>query len=187
LDCGLHVPLAGGSGKGSNATALGAVRTYARLADGAVFGYATWIDAVKAGRTFVTNGPLLNFTADGAGPGTVLRIPPERRRIPVRIEAKGTDGFDRVELLLNGSVVASKEASGNRQSAVLEVELAPDATAWLTARCWGRDRLPDGQCVYAHSSPIYLKKEGSALAPSAETAAPLLAVLDRTLDWVSRE
>ena len=187
LDCGLRIPLAGGSGKDSNAIALGAVRTYARLADGQPFGYAAWIDAMKAGRTFVTNGPLLSLTADGSGPGSVLRIPPEGRRIPVRIEARGTAAFDRVELLLNGSIVASREASGNRQSALLEVELAPTENAWLAARCWGRDRLPDGQCVYAHTSPIYLQAEGPPMAPASAMAEPLVAVLDRTLDWVEKQ
>ena len=186
LDSGLHLPLVGGSGKDSNAIALGSVRTYARLEDGQTFGYATWIDAVKAGRTFVTNGPLLTMTADGFGPGSVLTLTPEGRPIPVRIEAKRTVPIDRVELLLNGAIVASKETSGNRQSAVLETELLPTSSAWLAARCWGKDRLPDGQCVYAHSSPIYLKN-GGPLLPPPESFAPLLAVLDRTLDWVVRE
>ncbi len=187
LDCGLRVPLAGGSGKDRNSVALGAVRTYAHLAEGQPFGYTAWIDAVKAGRTFITNGPLLTIIADGCGPGTTLRLPPEGRRIPVRIEVKSTAPFDRVELLLNGGVVATKEASGNRQYALLEVELEPKETAWLAARCWGRDRLPDGQYVYAHSSPIYFKAEGSPLAPSAETAAQLLTILDRTMEWVTKE
>ncbi len=187
LDCGMHVPLVGGSGKDSNAIALGAVRTYAHLPDGQTMGYAAWIDAVKAGRTFVTNGPLLTLTADGSGPGAVLKLLPQGRRIPVRIEARGTAGFDRVELLLNGSIVASKQASGNRQYALLEVELAPTETAWLAARCWAKDRLPDGQCVYAHTSPIYLEMEGKPLSSPPESVTPLLAILDRTLDWVVRE
>jgi hypothetical protein len=192
LDCGLRVPLAGGSGKDSNAIALGAVRTYAHLAEGQPLSYATWTDAVKAGRTFVTNGPLLSVTADGCGPGSVLQQPPEGRRVPVRVEAKGTAPFDCVEVLLNGSIVASKEASGNRQYAVLEVELAPAGSGWLAARCWGRERLPDGQCVYAHSSPIYLGSEprpsgSGATVPPPATAGPLVDVLDRTLDWVKKQ
>jgi hypothetical protein len=187
LDCGLRVPLVAGSGKGSNMTALGAVRTYAHLAEGQPLSYAAWIEAVKAGRTFVTNGPLLTLTADGSGPGTTIRLPSEGKRLPIRIEARGTAAFDRVELLVNGAIVASKEASGNRQSAVLEVEIAANENAWLAARCWGREHLPDGQCIYAHTSPIYLKAEGPSLTPSRETTAPLLAILDRSIDWVQRE
>jgi hypothetical protein len=187
LDCGLRVPLAGGSGKDSNAVALGAVRTYARIADGQSFSYTTWVDAVMAGRTFVTNGPLLTVTADGHGPGSAIRVPPEGRGVPIRVEARWTDGFDRIELLFNSSVVATKEASGNRQSTVLETEFTPTCGGWLAARCWAHARLPDRQCPYAHSSPIYFHAEGRPLVPSQETAAPLLAVLDRTRDWVLKE
>jgi hypothetical protein len=187
LDCGLRISLAGGSGKDSNAVALGAVRTYARIADGQEFSYPTWVDAVKAGRTFVTNGPLLTFAADNHGPGSLIHVPTNGRSIPVRVEAHWTDAFDRVEVLFNSSVVAAKEASGNRQSAVLETEFRPTRGGWLAARCWAQARLPDQQCVYAHSSPIYFHAEGRPLVPSPETAAPLLAVLDRTLNWVLNE
>jgi hypothetical protein len=187
LDCGFRVPLAGGSGKDSNAIALGSVRTYARLEPGQEFGYAAWIEAVRAGRTFVTNGPLLSLTAEGRGPGTVLAKSPGQM-IPVRVEAQGMVPFDQVEVLLNGHVVLSKEASGNRLAARIEAEL-PVASGWLVARCWSRDRLPggEGQCVYAHTSPVYLVVDQQPLRPERATVAPLAAVLDRTLAWSARE
>src|SRR5262249_54309130 len=68
LTCGARLALVGGSGKDSNAVALGAVRTYARLAPGEAFGYGAWIEAVRVGRTFVTTGPLLTLEV---GEGTV--------------------------------------------------------------------------------------------------------------------
>ena len=43
----------------SNRVLLGSPRTYARLQAGQEFTYKAWIEAVRAGRTFVTNGPLL--------------------------------------------------------------------------------------------------------------------------------
>ena len=47
------------SGKASNQELLGRPRTYARLPAGTAWSYASWIEAVRAGRTFVTLGPLL--------------------------------------------------------------------------------------------------------------------------------
>jgi hypothetical protein len=187
LACGLRVPLTGGSGKDSNAVALGAVRTYARLPQGEALSYAAWIEAVRAGRTFVTNGPLLSLTVEDQGPGAIVEAPPEGRRLRVRAEAQGTAPFDRLEVLADGEVIADKEASGNRQSAVLEVEHAPAGSGWLAARCWGRERLADGQCVYAHASPVYVQAERRPVRPSGEAVAPLLAALDRTLAWVANE
>jgi hypothetical protein len=184
LDCGLRVPLVGGSGKDSNAVALGAVRTYAWLGPGQEFGYGPWVEAVRAGRTFVTNGPLLTLTVEGQGPGAVL-TPEAGRPLWLRAEARSGVPFDRLELLAGGAVLAGREVSGNRQSALLEAELPVEGSTWVAARCWGRDRLPDGQCVYAHTSPAYLAVEGSALRPHPATVGPLLAVLDRTLAWVA--
>jgi hypothetical protein len=187
LDCGLRVPLAGGSGKGSNAVALGAVRTYARIPPGEALSYAAWVEAVRAGRTFVTNGPLLSLTVEGQGSGTVIEAPREGRRVRVRAEAQGSAPFDRLEVLADGEVIADKEASGNRQSAALEVEHAPAGGGWLAARCWGREKLADGQCVYAHTSPAYVQAEGRPVRPLSETVAPLLAILERTSEWVAGE
>jgi hypothetical protein len=53
-NAGVPIPLVGASGKDSNRTPLGAMRTYARC-EGS---YKSWVEAVKAGRTFITNGPL---------------------------------------------------------------------------------------------------------------------------------
>lgn len=187
LGCGLRVPLAGGSGKDSNAVALGSVRTYARIPQGEALSYSAWIEAVRAGRTFVTNGPLLSLSVEGGGPGGIIMTPAEGRRVRVRAEAQSTVPFDQLEVLSDGEVIAEKEASGNRQSAVLEVEHVPAGSGWLAARCWGRERLADGQCVYAHTSPVYVRMEGRPVRPSADTVAPLLAALDRTLGWVANE
>jgi hypothetical protein len=187
LDCGLRVPLVGGSGKESNAVALGAVRTYARLGSGEDFGYGPWVEAVRAGRTFVTNGPLLTLEVDGQGPGAVFDRPAGSGPLRVRAEARGAVPFDTLELLADGIVIASKEASGNRQAAALEADWHTEQSGWLAARCWGRDRLADGQCAYAHTSPVYAVVDGRPPRADPHAAAALRAVLDRTLDWVDQE
>ncbi|HEY3790073.1 MAG TPA: hypothetical protein VGL71_14530, partial [Urbifossiella sp.] len=56
---GFRIPLIGGSGKDRNGISLGQMRTYARLKEGEAFSYKAWIEAVRTGRAFVTNGPLL--------------------------------------------------------------------------------------------------------------------------------
>lgn len=53
-NAGIGIPLVGSSGKDGNRTPLGATRTYARC-EGSL---KSWVEAVKSGRTFVTNGPL---------------------------------------------------------------------------------------------------------------------------------
>lgn len=190
LDCGFRVPLTGGSGKNNNTTALGAVRTYARLGAESEFNYAAWIEALRAGRTFVTNGPLLTLTVEDRDPGAVLTLPAGGKRVRVRAEVRSAVPIDQLEILGNGQLLAVKPASGNRQAALLEIEPNIAASGWLAARCWSRERLPggaDGQVVYAHTSPVYFLVEGQSLRPAPATVAPLLAVLEEACTWVDRD
>jgi hypothetical protein len=150
---------------------------------------AAWIEALRAGRTFITNGPLLFLTVNDQPPGTVLTTPTEGGTVRVRMEARSLVPFDQLELLVNGRIQASKTASGNRQSAVMETEVPLKESAWLAARCWSKEQLlgGDGQCVYAHTSPIYVVVGTQRLRPTAETIAPLDRVLEQTQGWVMRQ
>ena len=75
LNGGLRIPLVGGSGKTNNRTVLGRRRTYAHLQPGQELTYKNWTDAIRAGRTVVTNGPLLSFTVNDHAPDAVLDLP----------------------------------------------------------------------------------------------------------------
>jgi len=105
------------------------------------------------------------------------------------MEARSRVAFDQLELLVNGCIRASKTASGNRMSAILETEVTLTESSWMAARCWGHETLPGdaGQCVYAHTSPVYLRVEGKPIRPGPETLAPLVKILDRTEEWVRRQ
>src|SRR5262249_35027162 len=141
LDAGLRVPLAGGSGKDSNGIALGSMRTYARLRPGEEFTYRTWVEAVRAGRTFVSNGPLLTLTVDDQDPGTVLARE-TGGVVRVRAEARGLVPFERLEVIRNGQVVADATASGSPTRAVVEAEVPVVEGGWLATRCRGSATVP---------------------------------------------
>ena len=89
LDCGLRPVLVGGSGKNSNAVPLGAVRTYARLPSGQELDAPGWIEAVRGGRTYITNGPLLSLNVNDSGPGGAVNLQPGQS---VRICAEARSG-----------------------------------------------------------------------------------------------
>jgi hypothetical protein len=181
LACGLRLPLIGASGKDSNLVALGSVRTYARVEQQQDFSYGTWIEAVRAGRTFVTAGPLLSFSVNGLDPGAVLSLRDERQTGRVAFEARSVTPFDRVELLYNGDVVATCEADSNHRSAATECEIPLNKSGWLAVRCL------KGAAVCAHTSPVYVRIDGQPSRVRSETIAPLIAVLDRTIHWVQNE
>lgn len=186
LNAGLRIPLVGGSGKDSNSQAVGAVRTYARLQERQDFDYPVWIEAVRAGRTFATNGPLVFLEVGGAGPGDVIRVEPGTT-VSLRASAGSNVRIDRLELLVNGVVAASQEASGNPSSASVEMQWTAADSAWLAARCWSRERLPDGQCPFAQTSAAYVDVAGRPFEPRRSVVETLLADLDALAEWVRRQ
>jgi hypothetical protein len=185
LNAGLRVPLVGGSGKDSNGSVLGGMRTYARLQPGEELTCKNWIEAVRAGRTFATNGPLLNFTVNGQSPGGVLDL---SAATPVRIraEARSIVPFERLEVLHNGVVIAATAATGSPTAAALDAEVPLSAGGWVAARCQGKQQLfhrPANQRVFAHTSPLYVQLEGKRIPADAGAVAALTGHLDRMLDW----
>jgi hypothetical protein len=189
LDAGMRVPLAGGSGKDGNGIALGSMRTYARLRPGDEFNYKTWVEAVRAGRTFVTNGPLLTLTADGQDPGAVLT---RQAGDVVRVRAEGRSlvPFERLEVLCNGRVVAEAAASGDPAAAAVEVEVPVGEGGWLAARCRGSATVPHrpaSQRIFAHTSPVWLEAAGRPRRVEPGAAAQLALELHRMVEWARHE
>ncbi|HEY7326114.1 MAG TPA: CehA/McbA family metallohydrolase [Gemmataceae bacterium] len=184
LDTSQRLPLVGSSGKNSNAVALGALRTYARLEPNQGFSYGAWIEAVRAGRTFVTKCPLLSLAVNGQEPGSVLSLPSAGQRARIEVEARSVSPFSRIECLYNGEVVAAGDTDGERRVAVIDAEVSIARSGWLAARCLDSD---GSSTICAHTSPVYAQVEGSPVRPDRDTMTPLLAVLDSSLSWVERE
>ena len=184
LNCGSRVPLTAGSWKANIHTALGDLRTYARLVPGEEFTYKNWIEAVRAGRTFVTNGPLLTFTVNDLDPGAVIDLPADApRKVRIRAEARSIVPFERLELVVNGDAVACTEASGDPASALLEGDFEVPGTCWMAARCSG----PAREHGSAHTSPIYIQVQGQPFPVDIISLALLVERLDKMLAWVENE
>src|SRR5262249_31779347 len=165
LNAGVRLPLACGSGKSDSSGPAGAVRTYARLAQGQHLGYETWIEAVRAGRTFVSEGPLLLFLVNGADPGNQLAS--VTAPVRVRAELLGRYLVDRIEIVANGEVVAE----GNSP---LEAETG--TAGWWAARCVSGGRIT------AHTSPVY-SSLGAPRALRKEAVNYLANHFRLMLDW----
>ena len=181
LDAGFVVPLVGAGGKDNNGLALGSMRTYASLPLEAPFSYTSWIDAIRAGRTFVTNGPLLSFTINGSVPAKAMEVVP----LQLRAEAKSLTPFDQLELLWNGDVIASARPNGALPCrAMVELDFTPKENGWLAARCRGDALIPSRpapQRVFAHSSAVAIGQSGNALAIRS-----LAAELDGFLEYAKK-
>jgi hypothetical protein len=190
LNCGLRIPLVGGSGKDGNGLALGSMRTYAHLQPGEEFNYRNWIEAVRAGRTFATNGPMLSFHVNDQEPGAALALASPEQKVRVRAEAQSIVPFEHLEIVANGAVVASRPAGEQAAATVLEAELTLPASGWVAARCRGSQLLfhrPGNQRVFAHTSPVYVTVADQPASADPKAVTALLGHLERMLEWSQRE
>lgn len=129
----------------------GAVRIYTRV-NGAPTVYRI-AAAIKAGRNFVTSGPLILFRAGKHEVGDVVKAPAK-----VTAEVQAWPAGTKVEVIRNGEVV--RTIDGGRGT----FEIDERDTAWYVARALGAD---DTQV--AITNPIYF--EGASYrAPVAAVA-----------------
>ncbi len=171
LNCGYFVPAVGGTDKMSTDTAVGTVRTYARVSRNRGFTYPAWLDAVRSGDTFVTYGPLLEFTVDGKRPGG--RIAMKRSGGTVDVEwnvASVTIPMTRVDLVINGEVRQSRRVRRTQDAGHWSVRL--DSSSWLALLV--RGHYPEKpEIVAAHSSPVMAAVEGTRFFAAADAVTIL--------------
>jgi hypothetical protein len=164
LNAGIRLPLVGGSAKDSNRIALGEMRTLTPPAAT----YEDWIEHVRVGRAYVTNGPFLTsgLGDDGWFFAQVMSVVP----------------FERVEVVANGRVIASTPAdpADDVTVATVEVENPLPAGGWVAARCLGaKSDLYPHVPVFAHTSPVYV---GETRQPDA--VAAVRRDIEGVRDWV---
>jgi hypothetical protein len=182
LNCGFRLAATGGSAMGVMAVPLGYGRTYSKL--DAPLSEAGYLNAIRAGRTFATNGPMLILTANGLDSGAVIDYPIDSDE-PVWIKAdlRSIQRIDSLELLYNGKVIKRIELKDELPSPVLRASAAmgikPLRSGWVAARAIFTN--PDGHLRQAHTSPVYIPVDGKPIASKAD-AQYMIRWIDRLLE-----
>lgn len=179
LNCGFRVSASAGTDCFLNRITSrlpGSDRVYVNV--GGAFTHDRWVEGLRAGRTFVTNGPMLEFSADGQGPGEALRI---EAGVGVRIRARATSQFplDRIEVVQDGKVVASARAVGDRLSVEIDQVVPFERSGWVALRALGpaHPDLPAASS-FGHTGVIFVEVAGRP-ADAREDATYFLAWIDR--------
>ena len=182
LNCGYRVAVAGGTDKMSACTALGWTRTYALLDRARPFDYDNWAGAMRAGRTFSTNGPLIDMTVDGLRIGDAIDMSAAGGTVEVAAHAESVWPLGLIEIVFNGRVVAAQEASRGTKSIRIATRLAVDRSGWIAARCCGYDKHPAAYLA-AHTSPVYVRC-GDTRAFDGEAAEHMLALVEGGIEYL---
>jgi hypothetical protein len=184
LNCGFRLPTAAGTDFMGNYASLrgpvGLNRVYAEVEPGPLK-IEPWLAAIKAGRTFATNGPLLRFSLDGQGIGGEVRLE-KKQEVHFSAELFSMVPVDHLQIVCNGRVARELALDSNRTSAHVDGSILLDASGWCVLRAFSDkaeypilDLYP-----YATTSPVYVSVAGAAVRSAAD-AAYFVAWVDRLI------
>jgi hypothetical protein len=190
LNGGYRLPLVGGTDKMSSEVPVGLYRTYVRIPD-EPFTYESWCRHLRAGRTFHSGGPLIDFTVDGHQIGDTITLLGNGGNVEVEASAESILPIHRLEIIQEGRVVASTEESGGARRLHLRVQLPVHTHSWLAARVGGPGYLNAvphfdvwRRGIMAHTSPIYIAVGGDWWLYNADTATYMLTLVEGSLAYI---
>jgi hypothetical protein len=145
LNCGLRIPPSAGSASGVLPNPVGYNRVYVHC--GRRFTWNEWWEALRAGRSFVSNGPLLRCRANGKLPGHIFKAQKGGTfRIQLEASLTARDPISAIEIVRNG-----------------RVERAVPLTDWINLNNRPRKRIDPGM----------LTPQPALSPPGAERVAPI--------------
>jgi hypothetical protein len=179
LNCGVRLP----ASTGSDWYLCSSNRVYTDV--GTTFSYDRWLAALRAGRTFITDGPVLKLQVAGHAPShDVLDFSALAGTVEVVVEWEGTLPVDRVEIVRDGAVAYAHLNADRALAGRLVTTLDVSEAGWIAARCWGSQRTSYAHPLWAHTSPVYLRdRPVTAIVHAASTA--FIEQIGRARDWIA--
>jgi hypothetical protein len=172
LNSGLRLPPSAGSASGVLPNPVGYNRVY--VFTGSKLTHESWWLGLKAGRSFVSNGPLLRVQASGKWPGHVFTA---AEGAEVKIDLQGTlttrDPVRRIEIIKNGAVERTVPFDDFANTHSLGA-LTFQSSGWFLVRA-----VADNQKTFrfASTAPYYVEI-GAAKQRISKASAKFF------LDWV---
>jgi TolB protein len=196
LNLGFRIPAGAGTDAMANFASLrgpvGMNRVYARVAAGPVT-VERFLDALKSGRTFATNGPLLDFSLGNVEVGGELNFDEPVENVPFRAQLQSIVPVDHVEVVCNGAVVKSLTGENGGASDRPADKVYVSGTVPLKESGWCVLRASSDKAeypvldnyVYATTSPIYVTIGGKK-PQSPEDAKYFVAWIERVMEETGR-
>jgi Tol biopolymer transport system component len=148
---------------------LGSNRVYVR--SGPKLDYDKWIADFRAGRSFVTSGPLVLLKVNGKEPGDEIRLPAGSHTVWVEVEVNSITPVESIEVMHNG------RSLGNVKTVTI------DRSGWISVQVkakYTRDpiRRP---FPFAATMPVWITVDGKPVR-SKPDAEYFVQWIDRTLE-----
>jgi TolB protein len=172
LNCGLKLSACVGTDAllDRSTDPLGGDRVYVKILGPLTM--QSWLDGLKSGRSFVTNGPIPTLEVNGKGPGENCELTtPGKVRVAATVESYVP--VNKLEIIVNGKVAAQGEVDAGDQTGMrvkrLELELPLERSSWVALRVRGADHpsIFDGP-AWAHTSPVFVQVASQKIASREE-------------------
>jgi len=178
----IGVPLAASAGSDVmndyyRTMAIGSTRVYVKPDENLTS--ESFLGALKKGKSFVSNGPLLEFEVQGKGPGEAVDA--SAGTVAWTANVHSALPFERLEIFVNGSVVDTLDGNPAPGSKTYQGSLQVPAGGWVTARVLGDNAGWPAldSYLFAESSPVWFGEVGSTdPIASSQSAQNLLMLLD---------
>ena len=136
----------------------------------------TWMNGIKAQRTFGTTGPLVFFTVNGKGPGEEIVLG-SGADVQVKAEAVSIAPMEKLEVIVNGRIAQTVKVSDPSRiefDGIVPVPMAAGSRSACSARL---RRYVSDSYAFAQTSPVYIVRGGRRWT-SAVDARFLAQVVD---------
>jgi hypothetical protein len=180
LNCGFRLGWAAGTDfPCNNSQPFGSLLTYVQ-AKNKPLTYSQWVEGIKFGRTVVTtNGHIefLDLKVNGtATPGDDIKL---KNIETLGVEVKWTSVTEqtgRIELVLNGKVIAAQKGTAKPGGIViLKTSVPIKESSWICAR-----RMDD-KGHRSHTAPVYISVKDAPVRASADDAMYFIHWIDKTI------
>ncbi len=163
LDAGFRLVPTAGTASGVHPVPAGFSRVYVEIEG--PFSYDKWLSGLRAGRSFVTTGPMIFAKLNGQSPGATL----PGGKVSLNASILSEHPLRQVEVMADGLVITTltpdtkRTAEGAHHSDV-SAEIPVATSGWLCLRC--REDRPDGRLRFAHTAPWWIDVPGQPLRPT---------------------
>ena len=142
--------------------------------------------ALKQGRGFVTNAPLLGLKVNGVGPGDSLHLKAGQRRVHVEAAVRSIVPLSDIELVFNGRVLKRLRADRTGEVVDFEDDLALPGSGWMLLRATNTTPQTLVQDIYPYgtTNPVWI--DAGTPAPAApDDANYFVRWIDRVIESAS--
>ena len=179
LNIGVPIAPSGGTDVMNNlyrTMAIGTTRVYAQTKGNR--DWDSYAEALKNGKSFVTNGPMLDFKIEKSSPGDIID---PSMGANWTLDLHSSINVDSVEIIVNGKVVWSDKGMDKPGSISYKGSIDLPSGGWIASRArGGKVNWPVmDSYIFAHTAPIWIDFIGST-DPKTKTlsATKLLNLLE---------